>query len=123
MYGGTEPLCELPFEQRQPNTSDVVEFTHAIPYCAPGWFVDTGAPGCELTSEAEDARELAWNAACCKKCGNEAEAQRIRAPEFKRCTGDSVHDTERYVDRCENNYHRRRKEDGEECALCTTCGL
>jgi hypothetical protein len=111
----------LPMEQVQPNSSVFVEYTHAIPYCAPGWYVDPAADGCNLLEEREDAQKLPWNAACCKKCGNEAEAQLTRAPDFKKCTGDTVHDTERYVDRCENNYYRRRKEGGGECALCTTC--
>ena len=121
--GGDDPLCLLPMQAHQPNTSDVVEYTHAIPYCKPGWYVEAGAEDCDLLVEAEDARERAWNAACCKKCGNEAQAQLTRAPEFKKCTGDTEHDTERYVERCENNYYRRSREEGDECALCTTCGL
>lgn len=118
--GGSDPLCVLPNELRQPNTSDVVAFTHAIPYCAPGWFVD--ADGCGLAVGGAVDETQAWSAACCRRCGDAAQAQKIRAAEYKRCTGDSGHNTELYVERCENNYFRRQKDGNVECALCTTCG-
>lgn len=121
--GGSDPLCVLPNEQQQPNTSDVVASTHAIPYCAPGWYVDVDAEACGLAAGGEAVDETqAWTAACCRRCGDAAQAQKIRAAEYKRCSGDSGHDTELYVDRCENNYFRRHKDGSEECALCTTCG-
>ena len=112
------PQCKLPNQDKFASTSELVRFTHKIPYCKPGWYVDVSDELCPLS---QDDGGSAWSAACCKICGSENEGQEIRAHDYKTCTGTSTEDTQRYTDRCENNYHQTWNGNAEECALCTSC--
>ena len=90
----------------------------SIPYCAPGWYVDTNATGCPLKNQDQTT---AWNTECCRKCGSAFEAQMKRAANFKPCTGATTTDTEKYTNRCEDGYYTSQSNGQQECRRCTTC--
>ena len=89
-----------------------------IPYCTPGWYVDTNATGCPLKNQD---KTTAWNTECCRKCGDTFEAQMKRAANFKPCTGATTSDTEVYTDRCDNGYYASQLNGQAVCERCTTC--
>lgn len=99
--------------------NDYASFKQRIPYCAPGWYVDTSDNQCFLSTDTSSTKP--WNTECCKKCGDISSAQKKRGPNFTPCSGATNKDTEQYVDRCENGHYTEMVNGTQTCKACTTC--
>lgn len=104
---GSDPSCDV-FDggtrRTQWNSSGT-----PLPYCPPGWYV--------LKTCFEQHLEE-WHPDCCERCENyNLFPERKKTPEWAECTGQSHVDTQRTVERCEDNYF----EDADECKLCEMC--
>jgi len=82
-----------------------------IPYCPPEYIVDK-----TCFDRADNANT--WNAECCLKC-SEDNPEKKKSSSYQKCTGSSTIDTQRWVDRCENNYYEDQNENV--CKPCETC--
>jgi hypothetical protein len=89
-------------------------YTAALPYCAPGWRVDT-SDKCNFLEANWDGTEE-WSSACCKRCAV-CEYGQKRAADWRACSGFEVDDTQRCVDACGVGGYIN---DGD-CKSCRTC--
>ena len=100
--GNTDSLCQSSRNMRSRGTH--------VEYCPPGYFVDLDACPDILASD--------WKTSCCQQCTNpDSEAELRRPQDWRDCTGSTTIDTQRMVDRCENNYYEK----GNSCERCETC--
>ena len=103
------------------NPNHYAEYQTRIPYCAPGWYVDTSDDNDKCPLSTDTTSTEPWNPECCKKCGDISSAQKKRGSNFKPCTGATNKDTEEYVDRCENGHYTDMVNGTQTCTRCTTC--
>jgi hypothetical protein len=89
-------------------------YTTALPYCAPGWRVDT-SDKCNFLEANRDGTEE-WSSACCKRCAV-CEYGQKRAADWRACSGFETRDTQRCVDACGVGGYIN---DGD-CKSCRTC--
>lgn len=82
-----------------------------IPYCPPKYIVDK-----TCFDRGDNANT--WNAECCLQC-SEDNPEKKKSASYQKCTGSSTIDTQRWVDRCENNYYEDQTENV--CKPCETC--
>lgn len=103
------------------NPNHYAQYQTRIPYCAPGWYVDTSDDNDKCPLSTDTTSTEPWNPECCKKCGDISSAQKKRGSNFKPCTGATNKDTEEYVDRCENGHYTDMVNGTQTCTRCTTC--
>ena len=94
-------------------------YTIALPYCAPGWHVDTSECSFLLNEQREGSD--VWRSACCTRC-SVCEYGQKRAADWRACSGFEVDDTT-CVDACSVGQFAQTDADmGEDaCQTCRSC--
>ena len=112
--------CKHPVrDERFIKADDYTACTDEIPYCPPGWFVDTSnfADGCH---QLQDTALGSYKPRCCKECQFECETNLRRQASWQQCPGDTTYDTQaRCGQGCDINYYYNTAD--EQCQRCESC--
>jgi len=98
---------------------DYTACTDEIPYCPPGWFVDTSnlADGCDTLQNSDLG---SYKPRCCKECQFECETNLRRQASWQQCPGDTTYDTQAKCGQgCDINYYYNTAD--EQCQRCESC--
>ena len=112
--------CKHPVtEELFVKADDYTACTDEIPYCPPGWFVDTSnlADGCD---QLQDTALGSYKPRCCKECQLECETNLRRQASWQQCPGDTTYDTQAKCGQgCDINYYYNTAD--EQCQRCESC--
>ena len=90
--------------------------TARVPYCPPGWHVDSACA----------ARITVWDAECCRECLQcRSEEGLRRSKDWVACTGATAADTQSYCQRsCDKGYYESKEKDQTgNYSVCKQCEL
>ena len=103
MVGGGTPQCLKTIPDLD---------TTVMPFCPPGWFVDTTQPGCGQMLTA-------WNTACCSQCSQCATEASIKTSEYYTCPGSTMVDTQ--LAGCIKTCAEKHYQVNDTCVPCESC--
>ena len=103
----TDRLDNVIMQKRTITGSDRYSSGKELNYCPPDFYVD---------KKCFDSN-IEWTSTCCILC-QQAQGTQKKRGDWKRCSGDLDHDTQHYVQRCDNGFF---EDENATCRACQTC--